>query len=296
MPLRVVTRALAAALVLVAACRSSRPVVVGSKPFTEQRILGEVVAQAIEEAGLPVKRRFGLGDTLVCDAALRAGSIDAYVEYTGTALAVILHDSRRADASEVLSAVRDAYAAADLEWMRPLGFENGFALIARGDDAADLHLARVSDVGAHAGRLTVGVPVGFFERADGWNAFAHAYGLRFARVRPLDPPTRYDALTVYDAVGSRRSVDLVIGNATDGEIAHRELTVLADDKHFFPPYEAVPVVRRDTLKRHPELVDVLNGLGGALPPDIMRQLNWRVGGEGQSPAAVVRAFRKGPAA
>jgi osmoprotectant transport system substrate-binding protein len=154
----------------------------------------------------------------------------------------------------------------------------------------------VSDVGAHAERWTVGLPIGFAERADGWQAFAHAYGLRFAAVRPLDPATLYDALTVYDAFGSRRSVDLVIGNATDGEIAHRELTVLADDKHFFPPYEAVPVVRRDTLKRHPELVDVLNGLGGVLPPDIMRQLNWRVHGEGQSPAAVVRAFRKGPAA
>lgn len=279
-----------AALVLVTACRS-RPIVVGSKPFIEQRIVGELVAQTIEEAGLRVRRRLNLGDTLVCDAALRAGDIDTYVEYTGTALAEVLHDSRRADAPGVFAAVRDAYAAADLEWMRPLGFEDAFAAVVRGDDAARLHLATVSDVAAHAAKLVAGVPVGFSDRADGWPAFLRAYGLQFARVRSLDPAARYDALTVYDAFGSGASVDLVIGNATDGEIAHRKLTVLDDDKHFFPPYEAVPVVRRETLRRHPELVDVLNRLGGTLPPDVIRQLNWRVGGEGQGVAAVVRAFR-----
>jgi osmoprotectant transport system substrate-binding protein len=291
MPLRVATRALAAALVLVAACRS-RPVVVASKPFTEQRILGELLAQTIEDAGLRVHRRLGLGDTLVCDAALRAGKIDAYVEYTGTALAEILHDPRRGDASELFTTVREAYAAADLEWMRPLGFEDAFAVVVRGDDAARLQLATVSDVGAHAAKLVAGVPRGFDDRADGWQAFTRAYGLHFTRLRQIDPAARYDALTVYDAFGSGASVDLVIGNATDGEIAHRKLTVLEDDKHFFPAYEAAPVVRRETLRRHPELVDVLNALGGALPPDVIRQLNWRVGGEGQDVAAVVRAFRR----
>jgi osmoprotectant transport system substrate-binding protein len=286
-----VTRAVAAALVLITACRS-RPVVVGSKPFIEQRIVGEFLAQAIEEAGFRVRRRLGLGDTLVCDAALRAGDIDAYVEYTGTALAEVLHDSSRPDAPGVFAAVREAYAVADLEWMRPLGFEDAFAAVVRGEDAARLHLATVSDVAAHAGKLVAGVPIGFTDRADGWQAFIRVYGLRFKRVRSVDPATRYDALTVYDAFGSGASVDLMIGNATDGEIAHRKLTVLEDDKRFFPPYEAVPVVRRDTLRRHPELVDVLNALGGTLPPDVIRQLNWRVGGEGQGVAAVVRAFRQ----
>jgi osmoprotectant transport system substrate-binding protein len=292
MRLREPTRVLAAALVVVAACRSSH-VVVASKPFTEQRILGELLAQTIEDAGLRVERRLGLGDTLVCDAALRAGKIDAYVEYTGTALAEVLHDPRRGDASEILATVRSAYAAADLEWMRPLGFEDAFAVVVRGDDAARLRLAKVSDLGAHAAKLVAGVPVGFGDRADGWPAFMRAYGLHFARIRPVDPATRYDTLTVYDAFGSGASVDLVIGNATDGEIAHRKLAVLEDDGHFFPTYEAAPVVRRETLRRHPELVDVLNGLGGTLPPDVIRRLNWRVGGEGLGVAAVVRAFREG---
>jgi osmoprotectant transport system substrate-binding protein len=288
---RVASRALVAALVLVAACRSS-PVVVASKPFTEQRILGELLAQTIEEAGLRVQRRLGFGDTLVLDAALRAGKIDTYVEYTGTALAEVLHDQRRGDPSDIFTTVRDAYGAADLEWMRPFGFDDAFAVVVRGDDAARLKLAKVSELGAHAAKLVAGVPIGFGDRADGWGAFMRAYGLHFTRVRQIDPAARYDALTVYDAFGSGASVDLVIGNATDGEIAHRKLTVLEDDKAFFPTYEAAPVVRRETLRRHPELVDALNGLGGTLPPDVIRQLNWRVSGEGQDVAAVVRAFRK----
>ena len=291
MPLRVPTRALAAALVLVAACRST-PVVVASKPFTEQRILGELLAQTIEDAGLRVHRKLGLGDTLVLDAALRAGKIDTYVEYTGTALAEVLHDARRGDASVIFATVRDAYAAADLEWMRPLGFDNAFAVVVRGEDAAKLKVTKVSDLGAHAAKLVAGVPRGFGDRADGWQAFLRAYGLHFTRVRQIDPAARYDALTVYDAFGSGASVDLVIGDTTDGEIAHRKLTVLEDDRGFFPTYEAAPVVRRETLRRHPELVDVLNGLGGTVPPDVIRQLNWRVDGEGQDVAAVVRAFRK----
>jgi len=291
MPLRVPTRALAAALVLVAACRST-PVVVASKPFTEQRILGELLAQTIEDAGLRVHRKLGLGDTLVLDAALRAGKIDTYVEYTGTALAEVLHDARRGDASVIFATVRDAYAAADLEWMRPLGFDNAFAVVVRGEDAAKLKVTKVSDLGAHAAKLVAGVPRGFGDRADGWQAFLRAYGLHFTRVRQIDPAARYDALTVYDAFGSGASVDLVIGDTTDGEIAHRKLTVLEDDRGFFPTYEAAPVVRRETLRRHPELVDVLNGLGGTVPPDVIRQLNWRVDGEGQDVASVVRAFRK----
>jgi osmoprotectant transport system substrate-binding protein len=291
MPPRVATRIVAAALVLVTACRS-RPVVVASKPFTEQRILGELLAQTIEETGLRVQRRLGLGDTLALDAALRAGKIDTYVEYTGTALAEILHAERHGDPADIFTTVRDAYAAADLEWMRPLGFDDAFAVVVRGDDAARLKLAKVSELGAHAANLVAGVPRGFGDRADGWQAFMRAYGLHFTRIRQVDPATRYDALTVYDAFGSGASVDLVIGDTTDGEIAHRKLTVLEDDRGFFPTYEAAPVVRRETLRRHPELVDVLNGLGGSVPPDVIRQLNWHVDGEGQDVASVVRAFRK----
>jgi glycine betaine/choline ABC-type transport system substrate-binding protein len=183
---RVASRALVAALVLVAACRSS-PVVVASKPFTEQRILGELVAQTIEETGLRVQRRLGLGDTLVLDAALRAGKIDTYVEYTGTALAEVLHDQRRGDPSDIFTTVRDAYGAADLEWMRPFGFDDAFAVVVRGDDAARLKLAKVSELGAHAAKLVAGVPIGFGDRADGWGAFMRAYGLHFTRVRQSIP-------------------------------------------------------------------------------------------------------------
>jgi len=276
-----------AILALIAACQGSRSVVVGSKNFAEQRIVGELLAQTIEAAGVPVERRLGLGDTSACDRALKSGEIDAYVEYTGTALSVILGQKPPADPAVVLPTVQAAYAP-QFDWMRPLGFEDTFALIVRRADADALGLKTISDAVPHAPGWTVAVPMDFFRRPDGYQALTYAYGLTFKDARTLDGTDLYGAL-------ADRTADLVIGNATDGEISHRPLAVLADDRHFFPPYEAVPVVRHETLQRHPVLREAINSLGGALPADIIRQLNWQVEGEHQDPAAVVRAFRKGPA-
>jgi osmoprotectant transport system substrate-binding protein len=273
------------ALVAVAlGCRGGDRFVVGAKNFTEQRVLGELLAQTAESVGLAVDRRLDLGGTFVCDAAIRAGQIDAYVEYTGTALTAILKEPPGHDPAAVRARVGAAYAAAGLAWTAPLGFDNTFALVVRGDDAARLGLRTISDAVPHARRWKAGFGYEFQQRPDGYPGLAAAYGLRFAVVRTMDLGLLYRAL------GERR-VDVIAGNATDGLIEALGLVVLEDDRRYFPPYEAAPVVRRATLQRHPALAAAFDRLGGALPAATMRRLNHAVDGERRDPAAVVRAFR-----
>jgi len=272
--------ALAAAL----GCDRGERVVIGSKNFTEQRILGELLAQTVEAAGLRAERRLDLGGTFVCDTALRAGQIDAYVEYTGTALTAILKDQPAADPAAVLARVRAAYAPAGLVWTAPLGFDNTFALVIRSDDAARAGLRTISDAVPHAGGWRAAFGYEFKERADGYPGLARAYGLAFREIRTMDLGLLYRALT-------DRQVDLVAGNATDGLIDHLGLVVLADDRRYFPPYEAAPVVRQATLARHPALTAALERLGGTLDATTMRRLNYAVDGEHRDPSAVVRELR-----
>ena len=261
-------------------------VVIGSKNFTEQRILGELLAQAVEAAGLPAERKLDLGGTFVCDAALRAGQIDAYVEYTGTALTAVLKEQPGADPAAVLARVREAYAKDGLVWTAPLGFDNTFALVIRGEDAARDGVHTISDAVAHAGAWRAAFGYEFKERADGYPGLARAYGLAFKEIRTMDLGLLYRALT-------DRQVDLVAGNATDGLIEQLKLSVLTDDRHYFPPYEAAPVVRRETLVRYPALAGVFERLGGRLDAATMRRLNYAVDGEHRDPAAVVREFLAG---
>jgi glycine betaine/choline ABC-type transport system substrate-binding protein len=272
--------ALAAAL----GCDPGERVVIGSKNFTEQRILGELLAQTVEAEGLRAERRLDLGGTFVCDAALRAGQIDAYVEYTGTALTAIMKDQPAADPAAVLARVRAAYAPTGLVWTAPLGFDNTFALVIRGDDATRAGLHTISDAVPHAGGWRAAFGYEFKERADGYPGLARAYGLAFREIRTMDLGLLYRALT-------DRQVDLVAGNATDGLIDHLGLVVLADDRHYFPPYEAAPVVRQATLTRHPALAAALARLGGTLDAATMRRLNYAVDGEHRDPAVVVRELR-----
>jgi osmoprotectant transport system substrate-binding protein len=272
-------------LTAVAGCGGGPPgVVVGSKNFTEQRILGELVAQTVEAAGLRADRRLDLGGTFVCDAALRAGQIDVYVEYTGTALAAILKERPGTDRGGVLPRVRAAYAKAGLVWTAPLGFDNTFALVVRGDDAATLGVRTISDAVAHAPGWRAAFGYEFKEREDGYPGLARAYGLRFGEIRIMDLGLLYRALV-------DRQVDVVAGNATDGQIESLRLVVLEDDRHYFPPYEAAPVVRAAALERHPALATALDRLGGTITAATMRRLNHAVDGEHESPAAVVREFR-----
>lgn len=256
-------------------------VVVGSKNFTEQRILGELLAQTFEAAGVPVERRLDLGGTFVCDAALRNGQIDAYVEYTGTALTAVLKEPPASDPAAVLAKVRAGYQPAGLVWTAPLGFDNTFALVVRGDAGPTTISAAVEP--ARGWRAGFGYE--FQQRPDGYPMLQRVYGLQFAEVRTLDLGLLSRALV-------DRQVDLVVGSATDGLIEAQHLTMLADDRHAFPPYEAVPVVRQAALERWPALATALESLGGTLPAATMRRLNHAVDGEHQSPAAVVRAWRE----
>jgi glycine betaine/choline ABC-type transport system substrate-binding protein len=275
---------LALAFGLLAGCRPADRVVVGSKNFSEQVLLGEIVAQSIERrARVPVERRLGLGGTFVCDHALRAGEIDVYVEYTGTAFTAILKRSPISDRARVLAEVRNAYPESGIDWTTPLGFENAFALVVRAEDAERLGVHTISDLAAHPEwRAAFGYE--FMERADGFAGLARTYGLRFEQ-----PPRTLDLGLLYRALVDRQA-DVAAGNSTDGLIASLGLRVLTDDRGYFPPYDAVPLARRSVLDRHPAVRAALASLGGRISAEEMRRLNYRVDGDKVSAEQVAREF------
>ncbi len=257
---------------------------VGSKDFTEQVILGEIVAQAVESRlGLAVERRFDLGGNLAHDA-LVAGEIDVYVEYTGTGLLAILRDKPLSDPGEVYRRVKDEYAKRfDIQWLEPFGFNNTFAILVRKNDAVKLGLRRVSDAAAYAPKWRAGFGQDFMSRPDGYPGFARVYGLRFQEIREMDLSLTYRAL-------AEDQIDLIAGNSTDGLISRYGLAQLEDDKKYFPPYDAVPVVRQAALNKHPGLRGVLEQLGGTLTVEEMRNLNYAVDGEKRRAKDVAREF------
>src|SRR5712692_1909904 len=263
-------------------------IVVGSKNFTEQIILAELLAQQMEaKTGLEVERRVNLGGTLICQQALRAGEIDLYVEYTGTALTAVLGEPAARDPGEVLRRVRERYRERfGFELSEPLGFNNTFAMIIRGEDARQLKLRAISDIAPYAPRWRAGFGYEFMERPDGYRGWAETYRLRFAAA-----PRIMDLGLIYRAL-KEKQVDIVAGNSTDGVIAALDLVVLEDDRHYFPPYEAVPVVRREALERHPELRAALAALAGRVSDADMRRMNYAVDGERRDVPEVVREFRR----
>ena len=216
---------------------TSARIAIGSKDFTEQVILGELLAQAVEDkTRIDVERRFDLGGTLAHEALL-AGELDMYVEYTGTALLAILKDKPSGDPQEVYSRVKAEYARRfNLVLADPLGFNNTFAILVRQEDAQKLHLKTVSDAAKVAAQWRAGFGQDFMSRADGYPGFARAYGFHFEEVREMDLSLTYRAL-------AEKQVDLIAGNSTDGLISRYGLVQLEDDRHYFPPYDAVPVVR-----------------------------------------------------
>ncbi len=287
---RLAKGALLGLLLAAAGCgpgRSER-IVVGSKNFTEQSILGELVAQQLESTtGLQVDRRFYLGGTFIAHQAILAGRIDVYVEYTGTALTAILKESPRPGASqaEVYNRVKAAYAGQfALEVGDPLGFNNTFAIVVRGEEARALGLRMLSQAAAHTPRWRAGFGYEFLERPDGYRGLAQTYGLRFAA-----PPRIMDLGLLYRALKDKQ-VDLVAGNSTDGLIAALDLAVLEDDRNYFPPYQAVPIVRRETLARHPAARGALAALAGRLSAEQMRRLNYAVDGAHRDVKEVARQF------
>ena len=271
-------------------CGKSRgeEIVVGSKNFTEQIILAELFAQQIEaHSALRVERQVNLGGTFICHAALLAGKIDLYPEYTGTALTAVLKDPLQKDAAQVLRQVQDEYRSRfNVDVLPPLGFNNTFAMVVRGEDADKLHLRAISDIAPYAPKWRAGFGYEFMERPDGYAGWAAAYGLHFA-----SDPKILDLGLLYRALADKQ-VDLVAGNSTDGTIQSLHMVALEDDRHYFPPYEAVPLVRRATLERHPEVGKAISALAGKISADDMRSMNSAVDGQHRDPADVVREFRK----
>ena len=265
-------------------CNAERPtLVIGSKNFTEQSVLGELLAQWIERTTtIPVRRRLHLGGTFICHQALVDGAIDLYVEYTGTAYSAILEQRPSNDPEIVREAVEAEYARRwDLVWGEPLGFENTFAILVRAATAESLSLRSVSDAVEHAPGWTPGFGYEFTEREDGLPGLVRTYGLRFAA-----QPRLMDLGLLYRALANRR-VDLVAGNSTDGQIAALNLMMLDDDRRYFPPYEAAPVVRKGALVEYAELGPALASLAGRIDTEKMRSLNRAVDVDGRDFRQVV---------
>ena len=257
------------ALLLLASCAKQPRIVVGSKNFTESVILGELVAQKLEGAGCRVDRRLNLGGTLVCDSAIVAGSLDTYVEYSGTALMAVLHQPR--------ASLVEAYTKRGLHWGPSLGFNDTFAMIVR----RDAGLRTISDLKRVENETQPGFGYEFAEREDGWSGLLKHYDLHFAK-----PPRTMDLGLTYKALAARQ-VDLIAGNSTDGLIDSLGLKVLDDDRHYFPRYDAAVVYRNDM---DPRCRAALDSLAGMIDDATMRRLNFEVDGRHRDAAAVVTEF------
>jgi osmoprotectant transport system permease protein len=265
--------------------RATDTIVVGSKNFTEQIILGEIVAQTIErETGLPVQRRLNLGGTLICDRALLSGDIDVYVEYTGTALTAIFRQPPSNDRNAVMNRVRDLYAHSGRTLLPPLGYDNTFAILVRGADARERGLRTIEDVASVAPGWRAGFGYEFLERPDGYRGLAKIYGLTFR-----EPPQVMDLTLSYRALAARQ-VDLIAGDATAGLIEGLDLVQLEDNRRYFPPYDAVPVASAATLLRYPQLRRALEGLDGRITATEMRRMNYAADAGRENPADIARRF------
>jgi glycine betaine/choline ABC-type transport system substrate-binding protein len=273
-------------LLALPACRSHPHIVVGCKNFSEQIVLGELIAQQIEnKTHLPVERRFYLGGTYIAHQGILAGRIDIYPEYTGTALTAILKEQPSSDRKAVYDRVKSEYERRfHLTLGPPLGFNDTFAIEIRGEDARRLHLQTLSQAANYTPQWRPGFGYEFMERRDGYKGLVATYGLRFAA-----PPRIMDLGLLTRALKDHQ-VDLIAGNMTDGLIPALDLFVLEDDKHYFPPYEAVAVVREQTLEEYPEIRGALSELGGKISDAEMRQLNYAVDGQKKDVKQVVADF------
>jgi osmoprotectant transport system substrate-binding protein len=273
-------------LLPLSACSHRDRIVVGCKNFTEQIVLGELIAQQIEnQAHLPVERRFYLGGTYIAHQGILAGRIDIYPEYTGTALTAVLKQPATSNPKAVYDRVKSEYESRFHLTLGPaFGFNDTFAVEIRGDDARRLHLQTISQSAQYTPQWRAGFGYEFMERPDGYKGLVATYGLRFAA------PPRIMDLGLLTRALKEHQVDFVAGNMTDGLIPALDLFVLADDKHYFPPYEAVPVIREQTLAEHPEIGPALNALEGKISDEEMRQLNYEVDGKKRDVKEVVRDF------
>ena len=276
-------------LLTLTACAPPRSshIVIGAKDFTEQVILGELLAQEIEASGGgPVERRFWLAGSYLCQQALLSNRIDAYVEYTGTALTAILKQPLNRDPKQVAATItRLYYQRYHIRVFPSLGFEDTFAMVIRGADARTLHLRTISDITPLAPKWRLGVGYEFAERPDGLPGLSTTYHLHFE-----DAPRTMELGLLYRSL-SAHQVDIVAGNSTDGAIRALDFVALDDNLHYFPPYEAVPLVREESLNRWPQIAIALNRLAGKVTADDMRAMNIAVDAQHRDPADIVRDFR-----
>lgn len=273
-----------------AGCRKSAAphLTVGSKFFTEQVVLAELLAQHIEaRTGIHVDRKTNLGGTLLVHKALLAGDLDLYVEYTGTALTAVLGESPGSDDSAAIyRRVQREYAERfHCAVTEPLGFANSFAMVVRSADASQYHLRTMSDLSAIAPKFRLAVGYEFLERPDGFPGWSSRYNLHFASA-----PSVMDLGLLYRALVDHQA-DLVAGNSTDGLVDTLHLAPLEDNLHYFPPYDAVPIVREDAFNKFPQLRQALAEVHNKISADEMRHLNAEVDAEQRDVTSVVRAFR-----
>lgn len=269
-----------------AGCGGPRKVVVAAKNFTESNILGEITAQRIEGAlHVKVDRKLGLGGTLLAHQAILAGQIDVYPEYTGTAFTTILKHPPLPGAAEELAAVRGEYKPWKIEWLDPLGFDNSFAIVVRGEDARNRRLATVSDAAKDAAGFAMASGYEFLQRPDGY-ALLHG---RYPGIKMLGPVKTMDLGLLYTSL-MQRQADLVVASATDGMLSKIDAVVLTDDLHVYPPYEACLLARTEALEGTPGLREALAGLSGKIPTATMRRLNYEVDGKHRAAAEVAKEF------
>lgn len=281
--------ALAAAMgltALLSGCGSAETVVVGSKDFSENIVLGEIFSQLIEaKTDLKVERKLNMGGTFVCFEAIKNGDIDIYPEYTGTGLTAQLGMDVIADPDETYRIVSEEFDQQfGITWLEPLGLNNTYTLAVSDAVYQQYGVETYSDLAAVSENLVFGAEHEFFDRQDGYDGLVETYGLTFK-----GEPQKMNVSLKYQAIGNG-DIDVTDAFATDGELIKYNLHVLTDDKGFFPPYYAAPIIRNDTLSAHPELKDVLNSLAGLLDDDTMKQLNYRVGVSGEEPETVAKDF------
>ena len=278
---------LCGAMLLAAGTASAQTVQVGSKNFTEQYILAEIYAQAIEGAGIKVERKVNLGGTLIAQRAITSGEIDFYPEYTGTALLAVLKGEVVSDPQKVYDTVKAHYEKEfKLTWLQPTAVNNGYAIIVRPETAAQHKLATLSDLAGASRQLVLGAGTEFLDRWDGIPGLKGVYGVEFKAFRQFAKlGLRYDALAA-------KQVDVANGFATDWQIEDQKLVTLRDDKDLFPPYFVAPVIRQSVLAAQPRLAEILDRVSATLDTDTMRRLNAEVERDRQEPRDVAKAFLK----
>jgi osmoprotectant transport system substrate-binding protein len=274
---------------LSAGCGQSQDkVVIGSKNFTENVILGEIFAQLIRaKTDLKVEYKENLGGTMVCFEAIKKGELDIYPEYTGTGLTAHLKMDVINDAAKVYDIVKREFDKRfDIQWLKPLGFNNTYAVAIKQDFGQKYDLRKVSQLAPVAKQLTFGAEHEFFDRQDGYDGMIRAYGLKFK-----GEPVKMDTSLKYQAIAEGK-MDVTDAFSTDGQLIKYKLRVLEDDRHFFPPYYAAPIVRNQTLQKHPELKKVLNELAGKISDDEMQKMNYQAESEKKPIKDIAKAFLK----